>query len=178
MPHMNESLAKLVREAVDLEINAKKFYEYAAEVTANERGKKMFLKLAAEEGGHMEAIGSIIESITGTKGWEEIAEEEMQTMPPSAIVESFKATVAEWVVSKKTADDAVALRMAMELERRAMKYFEDLAEMATDPKAKALAKKLAEEETYHYDLLQLQHDSILNMGIWIDDPEFQMDGRF
>lgn len=178
MGQINEQMVELLRNAFDLEANSKRFYTYASDVTNNPSGKRMFLKLAADEDGHMEAFEEIITAITGNADWKEVVEEQGRTLPPSGIVESFKASVETWIGNKKSADDTSALRMAMELERRAIKLFEGMARDAQDPQVKELAERLAEEERYHYDLLQAQHDNILNVGIWMDSAEFQMDGKF
>jgi rubrerythrin len=178
MGTLNEQLVELIKDAFDLEFNSKRFYLFAVEVTNNVAGKKMFQKLADEEDGHMEAFEKIISTITGNDEWKEIATEEARTIPPSAIVESFKATVDKWIGNKQSADDTVALRMAMELERRAIVMFEGMSKRAKNPQVKALAESLADEERYHYDMLQAQHDNILSVGIWMDDAEFQMDGKF
>jgi len=178
MSRISEQVAEIVREAIDLEANAKIFYELAATVTEHERGKAMFERLAREESGHMDEVGEIITALTGGEDWREAVDEDSHTVRPSAIVESFKETVAHWIGNKKTADETVALRMAMELERRAIHYFEGLARMSDDPKVHAMAERLVEEERYHYDLLQTQYDNILNVGVWVDGPEFRMDGKF
>jgi len=178
MTKLDERVVEVIKEAIDLEINAKAFYLYAAEVTEHERGRAMFEKLAHEEGGHMDEMGEIFTALTGGDDWQDIVDHEMQTMPASSIVDSFKQTVAHWVGNKQTADETVALRMAMELERRAIRYFEDLAKRSDDPKVHELAERMAEEQHYHYDMLQAQYDNILNVVMWLDGPEFRMDGEY
>jgi rubrerythrin len=41
-----------------------------------------------------------------------------------------------------------------------------------------MIRNLVDEEHYHYDFLQAQLDSVLNVGIWLDAPEFRLDGKF
>ena len=76
------------------------------------------------------------------------------------------------------ADDAQALRMAMELERRIIHLLKDMSEHISDPAILKLAGKMIMEETSQYDTLQAQLDSLQNVGLWLDTPEFRMDGRF
>jgi rubrerythrin len=47
-----------------------------------------------------------------------------------------------------------------------------------DPQAREIFKKMCEEEKFHYDLLQAQHDSLTNSGFWFDSAEFRMDGKY
>ena len=76
------------------------------------------------------------------------------------------------------ADDTQALRMAMELERRIIHLLKDMSEHINDPAIIKLAEKMILEESSQYDALQAQLDSLQNIGLWLDIPEFRMDGRF
>jgi rubrerythrin len=71
-----------------------------------------------------------------------------------------------------------ALSIGMELEKNAIDFFQKSAQEVDDPKAKAIFERIADEEKYHYDLLQAQHDSLTHSGFWLDSAEFQMDGKF
>jgi len=71
-----------------------------------------------------------------------------------------------------------ALRIGMELERKAINFFEKSAGEVLDNKTTNICHKIAEEEKWHYDLLQSQHDSVTKSGFWLDVAEFQMDGKY
>ena len=47
-----------------------------------------------------------------------------------------------------------------------------------DAVAKEIFEKIADEERFHYDLLQAQYDSVTGSGFWLDSSEFQMDGKY
>jgi len=66
----------------------------------------------------------------------------------------------------------------MELQRRFIHVFKDLAVHTRDADIIKLADKMLEGEFYRYDNLQAQLDSVLNTGLWLDSPEFRMDGKF
>lgn len=66
----------------------------------------------------------------------------------------------------------------MELEQRAVDFFKNAAAETDDPQAHEIFEKIREEEEFHYDLLQAQHDSVTHSGFWLDSAEFQMDGKF
>ena len=93
MSRISEQVAEIVREAIDLEANAKIFYELAATVTEHERGKAMFERLAREESGHMDEVGEIITALTGGEDWREAVDEDSHTVRPSAIVESCASRI-------------------------------------------------------------------------------------
>ncbi len=66
----------------------------------------------------------------------------------------------------------------MELEENAVQFFQKAADEVDDPSASEIFRKISEEEKFHYDLLQAQHDSLTNSGFWLDSAEFQMDGKY
>jgi len=66
----------------------------------------------------------------------------------------------------------------MQLESDAINFFKQAAANSDDPKAKKIFLEIAEEEKFHYDLLQSQHDSVTNSGFWLGGAEFQMDGKW
>jgi rubrerythrin len=177
MSQKDEHLIELVRSAIGLELNGEYFYKRAAEATSHPQGKIMFLRLAEQEQGHVEEIGALFASLIGEEEWKRITAEEAASPRTSPVIEQLEAAVAARAHSE-VADDTQALRLAMELERRAVAFFEGLENTTTDPVKLEMLRKLAEEERYHYDFLQAQLDSVLNVGIWLDAPEFRLDGKF
>jgi len=71
-----------------------------------------------------------------------------------------------------------ALNTALDLERKAAKFFREQASLVDNPDAKALFIRLAEWEDAHFDLIQAELDSIQGTGFWFGIPEFQMDGKY
>ncbi len=66
----------------------------------------------------------------------------------------------------------------MDLETHAVRHFEAASRDTYDSVAKKMFREIAEEEKFHYDLLQAQHDSLTNSGFWFDSAEFRMDGKY
>lgn len=177
MSQQDEHLLEIIRAAIGLELNGEYFYNRAAEATSHPQGKVMFLRLAKQEQSHAEEIGALFASLIGEEEWKRITAEEAANPRTSPVITQMEATVAAHAHSE-VADDTQALRLAMELERRAVAFFEGLENTTTDPVKLEMLRKLAEEERYHYDFLQAQLDSVLNVGIWLDAPEFRLDGKF
>ena len=174
----DDQLVEVVREAIDLEVNGQRFYERATAVTRSKTGKKVFRRLAEEEVGHLDEIGRIFTALTGSGDWKKIAERRIAGDAPSTVVEQLEAAIAARGGELESVDEAEALRLAMNMERRAIRLYEGLRDRTPDPKVRALAERLVDEERFHYDLLQAQADSLMNVGIWLDKPEFRMDGKY
>lgn len=177
MTQVDEKVIELVRTALSFELGGEQFYRHAAEATEHPKGKEMFLKLAEAEKEHMNDVHDVFASLIGEETWKRLLAEELHHPHQSKVVAELEAAVAHRGHSI-VADDTQALRLAMELERRAIKFFEDLAKHTDDPNLVDAVNRLADEERFHYDFLQGQLDSILNVGIWLDAAEFRVDAKF
>ncbi len=177
MSHVDDRIIELVRTALDFEFGGEHFYRHLAELTQNASGKAMFLRLAEDEKRHVEDSHTLFAALVGEEEWARLATREAQQANPSRIVAELEAVILQRGHAV-VADDTQALRMAMELERRAIHTFEEMANHTTDPAVLNLIGKLVQEESFHYDSLQAQLDSVLNVGLWLDQPEFRMDGKY
>lgn len=177
MSHVDDKIIELVRTALDFEFGGEHFYRHLAGLTQNARGKAMFLRLAEEERRHVGESHTLFAALVGEEEWARLSAAEAAQANPSRIVAELEAAVLQRGHAV-VADDTQALRMAMELERRAIQMFKGMSEHTTDPAVLDLIGKMIQEETFHYDSLQAQLDSILNVGLWLDQPEFRMDGKF
>lgn len=177
MTHIDDKIIELARTALSFEYGEEHFYRHLAGMTGNPGGKAMFLRLAGEEARHMEDIHALFGAIIGNEEWQRLAAEEAANAHPSTVIAEMEAAVT-LRGHAALADDAQALRMAMELERRIIHLLNDIAAHTSDPDVIRLAAKMTLEENARYDALQAQLDSISNVGLWLDTPEFRMDGRF
>ena len=177
MTHIDDKVIELARTALSFEYGEEHFYRHAAEMTQNPSGKAMFLRLAEEEPGHMDDMHTLFSAIIGKDVWQQLAAEEAANAHPSKVVAEMEAAVARRGMIV-VADDTQALRMAMELERRIIHLLKDLSEHTQDPDVLELIGKMTLEESSQYDALQAQLDSLLNVGLWLDTPEFRMDGKY
>lgn len=177
MTHIDERMIELARTALSFEYGEEHFYRHAAEMTQNPKGKAMFLRLAKEEPGHMDDMHRLFSAIIGQDEWQRLAAEEAANAHPSKVIAEMEAAVAHRGMIA-VADDTQALRMAMELERRAIHLLKDMADHTQDPAVIELIGKMIMEECSQYDALQAQLDSVLNVGLWLDIPEFRMDGKY
>lgn len=177
MTHIDDKVIELARTALSFEYGEEHFYRHAAEMTQNPSGKAMFLRLAEEEPRHMDDMHTLFSAIIGKDEWQRLAAEEATNAHPSKIISEMEAAVAHRGMIV-VADDTQALRMAMELERRIIHLLKEMSEHTQDTDVIELIGKMIQEENYQYDVLQAQMDSVLNVGIWLDEPEFRMDGKY
>ncbi len=173
MPEISQQIKDAIKGAILLEINGRRFFNHAADITEHERGKKMFKFLAEEEGRHLETFGKLFSKILGGEDWKNyIDERDLSGEAP--LVEKLKLRMKE----RKGKGETEALSIGMQLEREAIEYFNEAAKNTDDSVAKKIFMEISEEEKFHYDLLQAQHDSVTKSGFWLDGAEFQMDGKW
>ena len=173
MEEISKPVENAIKEAIRLEINGRNFFNHAAEITHNELGKKMFEKLAAEEVKHIEVFSELFTKILKETDWKKYVRDE-ELKGESALIEKLK----ERMRGAEGKSETQALSIGMELEENAIRFFQKAADEVEDPVAKEIFRNISEEEKFHYDLLQAQHDSLTNSGFWLDSAEFQMDGKY
>jgi len=173
MKGLSEEVIKLIQEAIQLEIDGRAFFDHAAQITHNELGKKMFLRLAQEEVKHLEAFSKLFSSIVKTDKWKKYVKRE-ESKPRSQVIEELASRMKK----AEGKSEIEALSIGMELEQRAIRFFSSTAQDMSDYRAKEIFERICDEERFHYDLLQAQYDSLTHSGFWLDSAEFQMDGKY
>ena len=173
MEEISKPVENAIKEAIRLEINGRNFFNHAAEITHNELGKKMFEKLAAEEMRHIEAFSELFTKILKEADWKKFVRDE-ELKGESVLIEKLK----ERMKGAEGKSETQALSIGMELEENAIRFFQKAADEVDDPVAKEIFRNISEEEKFHFDLLQAQHDSLTNSGFWLDSAEFKMDGKY
>lgn len=177
MSQINEKVVELVRLALSLELNGEHFYRHAATMTEHPKGKEMFLRLADQEKARRAEIRDIFSSLIGEHEWQRISAEEDTHARRSDVVAQLEAAFAARGHAA-VADDAQALRLALELERRTIHFYGEVEKHTSDAETLRALRELIDDERYHYDFLQGQLDSVQNVGVWLDGPEFRVDGKF
>jgi rubrerythrin len=150
-----------IKTAMDAEMEAHNYYTQSAQKTANPRGQDMFNQLAAFELSHYNNLKSLLDSLNEGTGW--IQYVGTQFPDSSDSVEGENPSAKEEIKD----DELSILSKAIEDEKKASEYYNNLADETDDPSGKAMFKKLAEEENLHTKILNDQWYSLNNKGVWI-----------
>lgn len=173
MKKISREVKTLIEEAIKLEINGQAFFKKAADITHNELGKKMFHRLAEEEVKHLDAFSRLFSSVIKSDDWKkQVKKEELKGHSP--VIEELDQRMKR----AEGQSEVEALRIGMELEKKAINFFKNSASSTVDPTAREIFERIADEEKLHYDLLQAQYDSVTGSGFWLDSAEFRMDGKY
>lgn len=131
------SLEQAIRNAIEVEESAARFYEELASQAANEHTRDFFQRLREEELGHARAIEELGRSLASSKLPDEAGEawDIVETSPVWRHVEGI------------TYDQA--LEVALESERGAALYYGALATSASSDSVRAFFEDLAATEQLH-----------------------------
>jgi rubrerythrin len=173
MPHEISQLAESIRMAIDMEKSGRAFYLQAADKTTHPTGKAIFARLAKEETLHLLTFERMLDDSAGLDSWRDW----LKDFPHHPVLPVF-GEKAKKSIKEGPMDELQALRVAMQQEREAIDYYGRVAANADNEAVSGIFTFVREQETYHYDLLQAEYDSITQSGFWFDSPEFRMDGKF
>jgi rubrerythrin len=165
---------KALKTAIEIEDQGLLNFLKFARQTKDTTGKNMFIRLAMDEHEHRRIIEQQLNNLMEGKPLIkiEIPKSEIEQVAPT-IREKQQRTRGESGLL-----EIDALNTALDLERKAAKFFREQANLVNDDEAKSLFVRLAEWEDAHFDIIQAELDSIQGTGFWFGIPEFQMDGKY
>jgi rubrerythrin len=174
MAEISPQIMEAIKTAIQMEEEGHAFYMKAAIETQNEMGKKMFRQLAKDELEHKHTFSEMFDRVADPATWRKL----VASTPGIKELPAFRELSKEQKRSKGLADDANVLRIGMDAEDKSIKHYQKAARETKDPQAKVIFTNIAQQEEYHYNLLQAELDSISGTGFWFDTAEFRMDGKF
>jgi rubrerythrin len=170
---VDDKAVKAMKTAIDMEVSGHKFFMEAASKVRCDAGKKMFTRLANEEIEHQKTFQKIFDEIAGGGEWKAA----VRSVQPAKRVPYFDEA-REQFEPKDLSVELDFLNKALELERKAMQFFEKAVVEAENPEAAEIFRRIRDEEQTHYDLIQSQIDNLTHNGYWFDVMEYKMDGQF
>ena len=159
------SLNDLLAVAYQIEIDAVERYTVLAdqmETHNNPELVKIFRDLARAEGIHGEEIRRLAGDFDVINRARQIARFGRTESPEEAALDAAHYLMTPWH----------ALQLSLAGEKRALAYFSSILETATDPKVKATAAELVEEEAEHVNLVnRLLRRYPRPDDSWAEDPD-------
>lgn len=170
---LDKEIAEAMKTAIEMEKSGHRFFSEAAIKVEHPVGKKLFNRLAAEEIDHLRTFERIFSELSSGSDWRQIS----SMVTPRKRVPYFDEARKQFEPLNLTVE-LDYLKQALDLERKAIRFFEDAIRDARSEGAKAVFERILAEERAHYDLIQSEIDSISNSGFWFDVQEFKMDGQY
>ena len=152
--------------ALKLEREGREFYLIAADETADETGRAMFLSLADDEKLHAEMVQRQLHALEGDGAYVPLPDLGIkpvdlgkQLFPPEK-----EAVQAQVGVNPSEID---ALHVALERETISYDLYRQAAQDTDDEAGKQMYTWLAAAELSHFDLLMANYQSLVSSGGWV-----------
>ncbi|MEO5345448.1 MAG: ferritin family protein [Magnetococcus sp. YQC-9] len=133
----------IIKQALRNEIHASAFFAKAAELTKDDESRMLFLELGGMEDNHAEALVIRLKNAPCAQEMDLAAYLKQLESSPEPVLPPAEMAIIE------NGDARSVLRLAINLENRAMQTYARLAEESTDLEVKAYCLDLAREEVGH-----------------------------
>ncbi len=153
-----------VNMAIQLEEDGIKFYTDIAKKTNNEAVKKMFESLADDEVKHIEWIKKLAPDV---KNSGEFNENTYRTL--KGIFANAPAVVKD--EAKATDDDIKAIDIAIDMEVKSRREYQNFADDSNDESVKKLFNTLADIERFHAEVLENSKEYLDSPADWFQQEE-------
>ena len=158
---MSDDAAKTMAEgllsAMRAEHEGHHFYRMAAQTTADDKGKQVFERLAAEELDHFEFLKGQYKAVLETGK----PDADLKLGPRSDL--TGKSPIFSDKLRARVGDahyEMTALAVGIQLELGAERFYTKAADEAPDPDVAAFYRELAAWEKGHYEALLAQQDDL------------------
>ena len=149
--HHKEMLDAVMR-AMEIEKETFDFYTRAEQKTFNPAGKKIFRWLAKSEEVHYLKMSELYNSLNTGGRWVFYGGSTISLEPEGE---------GEKAVGFNT-DDRGALEIALEIEKKAIRYFEELERNTSDPEGKSMFRTLIAEEQEHHRIITGKYQALMS----------------
>lgn len=139
--HRKETLDAIMR-ALELEKETFDFYTTAEQKTFHPEGKRIFQWLAKSEEEHYLRLTELYKSLSDGGRWVFYGGQTITIDTEGADRSGFDT------------GDVEALEIAMDIEKKGIDFFDDLASRTTDPNGKKMLEALRDEEKEHLRVIE------------------------
>lgn len=176
MAEKNERAVRMLSTALNLEKKGRAFYEEASRTCENPLGREIFQMLMKDELVHMDRIRKIYESLNAGEPWARAWKE--TRIKNRDLRKLFKEwTTKHGGAAGTAAGDIEALDVGIDLEGKAVAFYQDHLVGAKDKTECAFIECMIEEERYHYKALKDMKLYLIDPDAWFLESEHgAMDG--
>lgn len=146
----------VLRNAVNMEIQGKVFYEKAAEKMTNKSGKDMFLRLVEQERVHIDLLEIQLNMYTHDKAW--LSMEKLKADASAPKISVFEDKDIKAIEIGPNASELDVMKLGMKVEEKSIEYYGAAGNDIRDKNAKDMFKWLVGQETTHLKVLQAEYN--------------------
>jgi len=147
-----ESKVKAIEIALKNEMRERGFYLKQSQKSGDPLGRKMFATMAAEEEEHARYLKELHGKLKATGKWPEEISAVINRTNVGKVLDELTDKVNP--SNTATADDKEAIRIAIDFENEAYKFYKGLIAQANHPDEKQIFKILSDLELEHMNSLK------------------------
>jgi rubrerythrin len=127
-------------------------------------GRTIFESLAADEQRHLDVFQKMFEDRMGKTEWDDL----INSSKKYANIPIFPTTLKDAPGMDTESTEIDALRLAMDSEKEAIEYYNNIKEKIEDLELKNVINEIIEQEKNHYSLLEKEFNHINTTGYWFE----------
>jgi rubrerythrin len=170
-----EKIIKELGIAFETEVQGHAFYNTAANMIGDERGKNLFNHLASEELEHIRVVSGFADAIRKGKRGISYSEAMKIGAPGKKGLPIYPKENKMLLRLKDNETDLNAVTIAEEAEEKAVDFYMDMLREADEPEEKVLLTKLLEMEKGHLKMLRWEKESLITTGFWCGEMEYSVE---
>lgn len=165
---MDDAVKDIKSIALQMEMDGIKFYNDLASKTLHPMGKAMFKSFVEDEKLHVKRLRVLLSAPK-----EKSQKKEKGTVNPRERLITIFREMGEELKKKVDANtnDIEAVRLAMELEKKGIEFYERATREASDPRDSETYRFLAGEERAHFGILENTLDFLEKTELWEAESE-------
>ncbi len=165
--------AQILRNAIEMEVQGKDFYERAARKMQNQRGRDMFVSLSKQERVHIDILEDQLSKYVHDRVWLNL--KQLREEAATTKISVFDDKTIKQISIGPNMNELDVIKVGMEVEQKSVDYYQKARSDIPEKNAKEIFNWLVAQETGHLQILQAEFDNRSKSGFYFGAPEFSME---
>ena len=168
------SALEVLRNAIQMEIEGKDFFERAAGMVKHQRSKDTFISLVKQEQRHVDILGEELNRLEHGEEWASL-QDMKRSAPTFARVSVFQDRAFRHLKLSPDAGELEVLKVGIEVEQKSIEYYRSAGSRTDDSRAREIFNWLVGEEAGHLTILNAEYENRTKSGFYYDTMEFSLE---
>ena len=175
MQNAENPVLTVLKNAVQMEIEGKEFFENAAARMKHPRAKDMFTSLVKQEQRHVDVLTAEYSRISDGKSWAPLEEMKSTASSYPRLSVFQDGDIKRAIKVRPDAGELEVLKIGIEVEQKSIEYYRNAGSASDDAKAREVFNWLVGEEAGHLTILNAEYDNRARSGYYYDNMEFSLE---
>jgi len=164
----------ILRNAIQMEIEGKDFFERAVGMVKHQRSKDTFISLVKQEQRHVDILGEELRRLEHGEEWASLQDMKRSapTFPRGSV---FQDRAFRHLKLSPDAGELDVLKVGMEVEQKSIEYYRNAGSRTDNTRAREVFNWLVGEEAGHLTILNAEYENRTKSGFYYDNMEFSLE---